>query len=150
VIAPNTVDPDLVDGTALLGFRVPTIVASPWTRGQAQEPRVDSSVSDHTSILKLIEWRWGLAPLTDRDASPDVQNFARLLDLDRPRPGVPPLPNPVAPPPIACPPAATAAVRPPGAAREEKSAWLGLRDSGLLDGWPICVETRGNDEARSA
>ena len=23
---------------------------------------------DHTSVLKFIEWRWGLAPLTARDA----------------------------------------------------------------------------------
>ena len=32
-VAPNRVDPDIVAGRALLGFRVPTIVASPWSRG---------------------------------------------------------------------------------------------------------------------
>ena len=29
---------------------------------------IDSTPYDHTSILKFIEWRWGLAPLTTRDA----------------------------------------------------------------------------------
>src|SRR5207249_11000394 len=62
--APNRVDPDIVDGKALLGFRVPTVVASPFTRGDAGRPRVDHNVYDHTSVLKLIEWRWKLAPLT--------------------------------------------------------------------------------------
>jgi phospholipase C len=32
-LAPNGTDPDLVKGKALLGCRVPCIVASPWTRG---------------------------------------------------------------------------------------------------------------------
>jgi phospholipase C len=26
-------------------------------------------VFDHTSVLRLIEWRWNLAPLTVRDAT---------------------------------------------------------------------------------
>lgn len=73
--APNTVDQDLVAGKAPLGFRVPTIVASPWTRGDANAPSIDSGVADHTSILKLIEWRWGWPPLTARDASADVQSL---------------------------------------------------------------------------
>jgi phospholipase C len=38
-------------------------------------------VFDHTSILKLIEWRWGLDPLTARDASEDISNLALALDL---------------------------------------------------------------------
>ncbi|MET9253960.1 phosphocholine-specific phospholipase C [Streptomyces sp. NPDC003717] len=36
-----------------LGFRVPMIIASPWTRGG----RVDSQVFDHTSVLRFLE-RW--------------------------------------------------------------------------------------------
>jgi hypothetical protein len=36
---------------------------------------------DHTSILKLIEWRFGLARLTLRDASHDIQNLARALNF---------------------------------------------------------------------
>lgn len=79
--APNDVDPDLVDGKALLGFRVPTVIVSPFSVGNPRHPRVNSLVFDHTSILKLIEWRWGLDPLTARDASDDINNLALALDL---------------------------------------------------------------------
>jgi phospholipase C len=92
--APNTVDPDIVDGKALLGFRVPVIVASPFTRGDPANPTVNSQVYDHTSILKLIEWRWNLRPLTARDASTDVGNLAFALNLANPDPSVPVLPLP--------------------------------------------------------
>ncbi|MFJ2953962.1 phosphocholine-specific phospholipase C [Streptomyces sp. NPDC087270] len=39
-----------------LGLRVPMIVASPWTRGGA----VDSTVFDHTSVIKFLERRFGV------------------------------------------------------------------------------------------
>jgi phospholipase C len=52
-------------------------------------------VFDHTSVLKLIEWRWGLAPLTPRDASNDVQNLA--LNFSESDTSVPSLPEPQAP-----------------------------------------------------
>jgi phospholipase C len=49
------------------GFRVPNIVVSPWVRPQfvSHVPR------DYTSILKLIEDRFSLQPLTARDAAAD-------------------------------------------------------------------------------
>jgi len=96
--APNAVDPDVVGGKALLGMRIPVVVASPFTRGNARNPRVDSIVFDNTSILKLIEWRWGLRPLTARDASNDVGNLAVALDFDDPDARVPSLPFPLPPP----------------------------------------------------
>jgi len=40
------------------GFRVPTIMASPY----AQPGFVDHRIYDHTSILRFIEWRWLGAP----------------------------------------------------------------------------------------
>ena len=46
------------------GTRVPTIVISPFAR----KGYVDHTQYDTTSILKLIEERWGLAPLNARDA----------------------------------------------------------------------------------
>jgi phospholipase C len=95
--APNTVDPDIVGGKALLGFRVPVVIASPFTRGDPASPNVDSQVYDNTSILKLIEWRWNLKPLTARDASSDVGNLAFALDLENPDPTAPGLPLPTAP-----------------------------------------------------
>jgi phospholipase C len=100
--APNTVDPDVVDGKALLGFRVPVVIASPFTRGDPANPSVNSEVYDHTSVLKLIEWRWNLRPLTARDASTDVGNLAFALDLANPDPSVPALPLPDPPAISAC------------------------------------------------
>ena len=125
----------MVGGKALLGFRVPTIVASPWTRSLSPLlPRVDSGVYDHTSILKLIEWRFGLAPLTPRDASNDVANIAEVFDFHHPRYGVPFLPRPTAPPPSPCM-AAT------GALEEEShpNEWRHLLDAGLFNGWPFVL-----------
>jgi phospholipase C len=92
VIAPNAVDTDLVDGEALLGCRVPAMVVSPFTRGNPDKPRIDSMVYDNTSVLKLIEWRWQLAPLTSRDASNDIANLAHALDLNRQDTSLPDLP----------------------------------------------------------
>jgi phospholipase C len=95
--AANNVDTDLVNGKALLGLRVPTVVASPLSRGNANDPRVSALVFDHTSVLKLIEWRWGLAPLTPRDAGNDVNNLAYALNFSEPDQSVPSLPEPQAP-----------------------------------------------------
>jgi phospholipase C len=96
-IAPNDVDTDLVNGKALLGCRVPTIVVSPFTRGNTATPRINSAIYDHTSVLKLIEWRYNLPPLTSRDASNDVGNLAQALNFTSPDVSVPQLPV-VAPP----------------------------------------------------
>jgi phospholipase C len=61
--------------TPLRGFRVPTILVSP----RARRATVDHGVYDHASILRLIEWRFGLAPLALRDAT--ARNLALALDL---------------------------------------------------------------------
>jgi phospholipase C len=95
--AANQVDPDIVNGKTLLGCRVPTVVASPFSSGDPCDPRVNSRVFDHTSVLKLIEWRWGLAPLTPRDASNDVLNLAYALNFNHQETAIPNLPEPQAP-----------------------------------------------------
>jgi len=81
----------------LLGFRVPTVVVSPLTRNAARTPQVNRTVLDHTSVLRLIERRWGVPPLTARDASPLIGNFATALNFSAPNASVPavPLPRPV-------------------------------------------------------
>ena len=141
--APNGVDPDLVSGKALLGFRIPTVVASPFTRGEPDDPRVKGMTLDHTSILKLIEWRFGLDPLTARDGSRDIQNLARALKLRHPDATVPTLPTPEEPPPTPClPPGApepsAAGVEPaPSDTTDSRNPWPGLRDSGLLAAWEL-------------
>ena len=48
-----------------LGFRVPAVIVSPY----AKPGYVTDKVYDHTSILKLIERKWNLPPLTRRDAA---------------------------------------------------------------------------------
>jgi phospholipase C len=92
VIAPNNVDTDLVDGKALLGCRVPTVIVSPFTRGNPAKPRINSLLYDHTSVLKLIEWRWNLEPLTSRDASNEIANLAYALNFDSQDATLPTLP----------------------------------------------------------
>jgi phospholipase C len=49
------------------GFRVPAVIVSPYARPDY----VCSKTLDHTSILKLIEQKWNLPPLTRRDAAAD-------------------------------------------------------------------------------
>jgi|HubBroStandDraft_3_1064219.scaffolds.fasta_scaffold18736_2 phospholipase C len=48
-----------------LGFRVPAVIVSPFARPDF----VLHDVLDHTSVLKLIEEKWNLPPLTHRDAA---------------------------------------------------------------------------------
>ena len=99
-IAPNGVDPDLVNGRALLGCRVPVVIASPFTVGDPASPSVNSVLYDHTSILKLIEWRWNLPPLTKRDAA--MNNLALALDLAAPNLLLPSVPQVATPGPSFC------------------------------------------------
>lgn len=57
------------------GFRVPCLLISPFAR----RGHVAHGVYDHTSILRLLEWRFGLEPLTERDAH--ATNLAAALDF---------------------------------------------------------------------
>ncbi len=57
-----------------LGFRVPCIVVSPFATA-----RVSSIELEHCSVLRMIEWRWNLQPLTVRDAT--ANNLAEVLDF---------------------------------------------------------------------
>ncbi|HTI27185.1 MAG TPA: alkaline phosphatase family protein [Kutzneria sp.] len=69
-------NPDL--GAGLRGFRVPCVVVSP----RSPRATVAHGLYDHTSILKMIEWRFGLSPLTVRDAA--ANNLAEVLDFANP------------------------------------------------------------------
>ena len=71
-VPPDDIPPMLLPGDVpgafdRLGIRVPTLVVSPW----AKPHHVSHTVYDHTSILKFIETRFGLPPLTRRDAAAD-------------------------------------------------------------------------------
>jgi len=61
-----------------LGFRVPAVVVSPYARPDY----VTSQVYDHTSVLKLIERKWNLPPLTRRDAA--AADPLEMVDLQSP------------------------------------------------------------------
>ena len=78
-VAPATA-PDATPnlGTGLRGFRVPCLLISP----RARRHYVGHQTYDHTSILKMIEWRFGLGSLTPRDQA--ARNLAEVLDFTDP------------------------------------------------------------------
>jgi phospholipase C len=120
-VAPQTA-PDDDPTTALRGFRVPALVISPRSRRGA----VAHGVYDHTSVLKAIEWRWGLTPLTRRDAA--ARNIAEVLDFG----GAP----------RSAPRKYTVRPAPPGrpcqvAAAESSEEWGPLKQKALADGWQL-------------
>ena len=59
----------------LAGFRVPCLVVAPMAR----RGFVADGVYDHTSILRMIEWRYELEPLSTRDEG--ANNLAEVLDF---------------------------------------------------------------------
>ncbi len=65
------------------GSRVPTLVIAPF----AKRHFVDHSTYDTISLLALIERRWGLAPLTERDARARPLTGPFELDAGRAPPG---------------------------------------------------------------
>lgn len=132
VVAPNEIDTDLIDGKALLGCRVPTIIVSPFSRGIPATPRINSCLYDHTSVLKLIEWRYNLPPLTKRDASNEVENLAVALNFDTPDISVPAIPLVPAPLPTPC-----GLLELGSKADNESYDFHRLKNSGLTSGWRL-------------
>jgi phospholipase C len=76
-LAPQTDQDPIIGNDGRLGFRTPTLLVSPLAR----RGFVAHQQYDHTSILSMIEWRWGLSPLTVRDAT--ANNIAHALDFKR-------------------------------------------------------------------
>jgi phospholipase C len=60
-----------------LGTRVPAIIISPF----AKRHYVDHTQYETVSILKLIEERFGLAPLSARDANPSLNDLGNAFDF---------------------------------------------------------------------
>jgi phospholipase C len=89
-IAPMLTSTDLPGDFNQTGFRVPLWVVSPWVRPHY----VSHTPMELTSILKLIETRFQVPPLTARDANaPDMTEF---FDFTQPAWLTPP-PLPVQP-----------------------------------------------------
>jgi len=78
-----------------LGFRVPAIAMGPFAPRKIEK----AGPYEHCSILKMIEWRWGLEPMRARDAH--AKNFADALDFRTHREAIT-LPSFTAPPATVC------------------------------------------------
>jgi len=60
-----------------VGVRVPSIIISPFVRKGA----IDGHEYETVSILKLIERRYHLAPLSERDANPAISDLTTTFDF---------------------------------------------------------------------
>jgi phospholipase C len=58
-----------------LGFRVPAMAISPFAPKKIET----AGPYEHSSVLRMIEWRWGLEPMHDRDRY--AKNLADALDF---------------------------------------------------------------------
>ena len=99
-IPPDAIPPlvqpgeSLYDGFARYGFRVPSVVVSPY----AKRHHVSHVVYDHTSVLALLERKWNLPALTYRDANAnDLTDFLDLGALESGHPTFAELPPLAAP-----------------------------------------------------
>ncbi len=99
-LAPDAIPPTVqpgettYDGFARYGFRVPTVVVSPY----AKRSYVSHTVYDHTSILALVERKFNLPAITLRDANAnDVTDFLDLAAMSAGRPTFEQLPPLAAP-----------------------------------------------------
>src|SRR5581483_9537239 len=82
-----------IRGPIGLGFRVPCIVVSPWTRGGF----VCSDTFDHTSVLRLIERRFGAeVPNVSKWRRSVTGDMTSAFNFANVNPWVPPLPQPSA------------------------------------------------------
>jgi len=104
-----------------LGFRTPALLIAPW----AKKGVVSHTQFDHTSVLRLIESRWGLTPLTVRDAT--ANNLADALDFTQPPRRAPLFLFPPGPYGAPCPPSSL----PPDNDLEK------LQDLAQQYGWPV-------------
>jgi len=70
------IERDIGNTDGLRGFRIPTVLISPFVKRKS----VSSKVYDHASVLRMIETRWNLPSLTVRDAG--ANNLLDEIDLN--------------------------------------------------------------------
>ena len=85
---------DLFEDFGQMGFRIPALAVSPFSRGKAKRSgfRVDHGQYGHESILKLISYRFGLGDLTLRQSA--ARNIGLSFDWAHPDFDAPALPDP--------------------------------------------------------
>ena len=99
VIAPAVPDPTVIGSPAIagpigLGFRVPMLVISPFSRAGF----VSSDLFDHTSVLRFLETRFGAeVPNLSAWRRATVGDLTSALNFKAPDQSVPNLPSPVSP-----------------------------------------------------
>src|SRR4051812_5344794 len=134
-VAPPRV-PDLRNSTdinkdfGLMGFRIPAVGISPYLR----RGHVAHTTYGFESILKMIEYRFGLDPLNTRDAN--AQNIAQSFDWgSKPRLEIPDLPDPPTVVSVACAPgsAGAASDQQEQIARPNDHSVMEMVTSGYLD-----------------
>jgi phospholipase C len=88
-VPDDRMDKDLNKDYGQQGFRIPAVLVSPYAR----RGHVDHQNWSFESILKMIRYRFGLAPLVKRDAF--ARNIARAFDWQsKPQADRPKLPDP--------------------------------------------------------
>jgi phospholipase C len=84
---------DLNEDFGQMGFRIPAVAISPYSRNDSQaKARVSHTQLGHESILSLISYRFGLGSLVTRDAM--ANNIGKTFDWSSPSFEPPDLPDP--------------------------------------------------------
>ncbi len=97
VTAPATPDPTVIGSPAItgpigLGFRVPMLIISPFSRGGY----VSSDLFDHTSVLRFLETRFGAeVPNLSAWRRATVGDLTSALNFKKPDQSTPTLPSPL-------------------------------------------------------
>jgi phospholipase C len=95
VTAPAVPDPTVIGSPAItgpigLGFRIPTLLISPFSRGGL----VSSDLFDHTSVLRFLETRFGAeVPNLSAWRRAAVGDLTSALNFKKPDPSIPKLPS---------------------------------------------------------
>jgi len=98
------------DGFTRYGFRVPSVIVSPY----AKTDYVSHMVYDHTSVLAFLERKFNLPALTKRDANAnDLFDFLDLDAMAKGQPTFPELPTLAKPGGFSCTPGSAGKIPPP-------------------------------------
>jgi phospholipase C len=118
------------DADGRRGFRTPALLVSPFAR----RAQTSHTQYDHTSVLRTIEWRWRLQPLTVRDAT--AHNLARELDLAHPRLDAPTYSVPTVIGAV-CPANPGLVASGAGTSGSSRAQWAALGQVARQHGWPV-------------